>query len=73
MIVNLEVNGGKVSNHTRISKVNTKDGSCILDRLPDTETRCALLANIFCSEGKSGKVSSILLLLCITNVHFDIN
>jgi hypothetical protein len=44
--------------------VNAKDGSCILDRLPDTETRCALLANIFCSEGKPGKVSSILLFLC---------
>jgi hypothetical protein len=58
MMVNLEVKGGKVNNHTRISKVNTKDGSCILERLPDTETRCALLANIFCSEGKPGKVST---------------
>ncbi|PNF39100.1 Ester hydrolase C11orf54-like protein [Cryptotermes secundus] len=59
MIINLEVNGGKVNNHTRISKVDTKDGSCILERLPDTETRCALLANIFCSEGKPGKVLRI--------------
>jgi hypothetical protein len=59
MMVNLEVKEGKVNNHTRISKVNTKDGSCILEHLPDTETRCALLANIFCSEGKPGKVNVI--------------
>ncbi|KDR15774.1 ester hydrolase C11orf54 homolog [Zootermopsis nevadensis] len=59
MMVNLEVKGGKVNNHTRISKINIKDGSCILERLPDTETRCALLANIFCSEGKPGKVLQV--------------
>lgn len=56
MMLNLEVKGGEVNNHTRISKVNTADGSCILERLPDTETRCALLADIFCSEGKPGQV-----------------
>jgi hypothetical protein len=56
MMINLEVKGGEVNNHTRISKVNTVDGSCVLERLPDTETRGALLANIFCSEGKPGKV-----------------
>ncbi|XP_069703022.1 ester hydrolase C11orf54 homolog [Periplaneta americana] len=59
MMVNLEVKGGNANNHTRISKVNTKDGSCILERLPDSETRCALLANIFCSEGKPGKVLKV--------------
>lgn len=59
MMVNLEVKGGKANNHTRIAKVNTKDGSCILERLPDSETRCALLANIFCSEGKPGKVLKV--------------
>lgn len=73
MMINLEVNGGKVNNHTRISKVNTKDGSCILERLPNTETRCALLANIFCSEGKPGKVSSILLFCVLETLQFDIN
>lgn len=56
MMVNLEVKNGKANNHTRIAKINTKDDSCILERLPDTETRCALLANIFCSEGKPVKV-----------------
>ncbi|KAJ9584126.1 hypothetical protein L9F63_021535 [Diploptera punctata] len=59
MMANLEVKDGKVNNHTRISKVNTKDDSCILERLPDTESRCALLANIFCSEGKPGKVLKV--------------
>lgn len=60
MMINLEVKGGEVNNHTRISKVNTVDGSCVLERLPDTETRCAVLANIFCSEGKPGKVLQII-------------
>lgn len=60
MMINLEVKGGDVNNHTRISKVNTVDGSCVLERLPDTETRCAVLANIFCSEGKPGKVLQII-------------
>jgi hypothetical protein len=60
MMINLEVKGGEVNNHTRISKVNTVDGSCVLERLPDTETRCAVLANIFCSEGKPGQVLQII-------------
>nr|CAD7415869.1 unnamed protein product [Timema poppensis] len=59
MMVNAEVKQGAVNNHTRISKVNTQDGSCILERLPNDESRCALLANLFCSEGKPGKVGLI--------------
>lgn len=70
MMVNLQVNGGKVNNHTRISKVNIEDGSCVLERLPDTETRCALLANIFCSEGKPGKVGSPLLLCVLKTLQY---
>nr|CAD7401261.1 unnamed protein product [Timema cristinae] len=56
MMVNAEVKQGTVNSHTRISKVNTQDGSCILERLPNDESRCALLANLFCCEGKPGKV-----------------
>ncbi|CAG2054290.1 unnamed protein product [Timema podura] len=58
MMVNAEVKQGTVNSHTRISKVNTQDGSCILERLPNDESRCALLANLFCCEGKPGKVGS---------------
>nr|CAD7571519.1 unnamed protein product [Timema californicum] len=59
MMVNAEVKQGAVNSHTRISKVNTQDGSCILERLPNDESRCALLANLFCSEGKPGKVLQV--------------
>lgn len=44
---------------TRISKVNLTDGSPIQEILPNTESRFALLANIFVSEGKSGKVIKV--------------
>ncbi|XP_066997889.1 ester hydrolase C11orf54 homolog isoform X1 [Anabrus simplex] len=59
MMVNAEVIGNKVNNHTRIAKVNVADDSCILETLPDTESRFALLANLFCCEGKSGKVLKV--------------
>nr|CAD7588373.1 unnamed protein product [Timema genevievae] len=59
MMVNAEVKQGTVNSHTRISKVNTQDGSCILERLPNDESRCALLANLFCCEGKPGKVLQV--------------
>ena len=58
MMANLEVKEGKVNNHTRIAKINTNNDTCILERLPDTESRCALLGNIFCSQGEPGKVST---------------
>lgn len=45
--------------HTRISKVNLVDGSPIQEVLPNTESRFALLANLFVSEGKPGKVIKV--------------
>lgn len=57
MMVNIEVNGDEVKNHTRIAKVDMKTGGCIQEILPDSESRHALLSNLYCSEGKPGKVS----------------
>ncbi|XP_049805643.1 ester hydrolase C11orf54 homolog [Schistocerca nitens] len=59
MMANMELENGKINNQTRISKVSQEDDSCILEILPNSETRCALLANLFCCEGKPGKVLKI--------------
>lgn len=48
---------GSVDQQSRISKVNTSDGTSYQEVLPQEETRFALLANFFLSEGKSGKVT----------------
>lgn len=55
-MANFAVDGDKVDNHSRIAKVNTKEKGCILETLPDAESRHALLGNLFCCEGKPGKV-----------------
>lgn len=46
---------GSVISESHIAHV-TADGKCALSKIPNTETRCALLANLFYSEGKPGKV-----------------
>lgn len=55
-IINLKVaTDGSVISETHIAHV-TANGMCALSKIPNTETRCALLANLFYSEGKPGKV-----------------
>lgn len=55
-ILNLKVTSdGSVISESHIAHV-TADGKCALSKLPNTETRCALLANLFYAEGKPGKV-----------------
>lgn len=48
-----------VDQHSRISKVNLVDESPIQELLPNTESRIALLANLFFSQGKPGKVIKV--------------
>ncbi|XP_063229985.1 ester hydrolase C11orf54 homolog [Bacillus rossius redtenbacheri] len=60
MMVNMEVAAGRVSNHTRIARVDPGDGSCVQEVLPDSETRCALLANLFCAQGTPGQVLQVI-------------
>ncbi|KAK7080120.1 hypothetical protein SK128_006978 [Halocaridina rubra] len=52
------VAGDRASNGCHIAKVNDA-GSYQLMKLPPTETRCALMLNMFASEGQSGKVLHI--------------
>lgn len=47
---------GTVKNNTHIATVNMENGSCVLGTVPNDETRCALLGNLFLSEGKEGSV-----------------
>lgn len=57
--MNLSVSPSSVQNETRISSVNTTNGNCVLQTLPNTETRLALLANLFVTGGKPGKVLKV--------------
>lgn len=43
-------------NNSHLAKVTPGDEQCELQRFPNEETRCALLGNLFLSEGKSGNV-----------------
>ncbi|XP_044739972.1 ester hydrolase C11orf54 homolog [Chrysoperla carnea] len=59
-MVNLYICKNKLLNQSRISKVNVEDTSRhILETLPESETRCSLLANLFCSNGNAGKVLKV--------------
>lgn len=55
----MNVANGQVDQKTRISKVSQLDGSPIQEILPNTESRFALLANIFVSQGEPGKVVKV--------------
>ncbi|XP_045598029.1 ester hydrolase C11orf54 homolog [Procambarus clarkii] len=50
--------GEKASNGSRISKIDSS-GNYELVKLPESETRCALMLNMFASEGRAGKVLRI--------------
>ena len=59
MMMNILQENNDVKNETRIASVDVKRGSCVLQTLPKNETRFALLANLFLSEGKVGKVLKV--------------
>ena len=59
LIMNMKVSPSGVKNETRIASVDTKSGDCALQNLPNKETRLALLANLFVSEGKPGQVLKV--------------
>lgn len=47
---------GNVNQQTRIAKVAPINEYCEQEILPNSETRMALLGNLFLSEGKPGRV-----------------
>ena len=58
-MMNVLLDSPKPSETTRISSVDKSNGTCVLQVLPANETRFALLANLFLSEGKPGKVLKV--------------
>lgn len=54
---NVHVSCNNVTNGTRLVKVNPENKSYILEKLPTNETRFALLANYYTSNGFKGEVS----------------
>jgi hypothetical protein len=59
-IINLNIAKGVVDQQTRISKVDPANEAVpIQEILPNSETRLALLANLFVSEGAPGKVLKV--------------
>jgi len=63
-MINLSVIDGVVNQQSRIASIDPIGapkgvGKCKLEILPPTETRCALLANLFMSQGKQGKVIKV--------------
>ncbi|XP_076234081.1 ester hydrolase C11orf54 homolog [Calliopsis andreniformis] len=59
LMMNMKVSPSGVENDTHISSVDKTNGKCVLQTLPNDETRFALLANLFVSEGKPGKVLKV--------------
>lgn len=57
-MINLAVSAdGTVRNETHVAR--TIPGGIQLSKVPNDETRCALLGNLFLSEGKNGKVLKV--------------
>lgn len=57
-IFNLKINEDEsLVNETHIVRVTASDESCMRMKVPHAETKCALLANLYLSEGQKGKVS----------------
>ncbi|XP_053985125.1 ester hydrolase C11orf54 homolog [Hylaeus anthracinus] len=59
LIMNMLVSASNVKNETRISYIDKTNGNNLLKILPNDETRLALLANLFVSEGKPGQVLKV--------------
>ncbi|KAK9881792.1 hypothetical protein WA026_017308 [Henosepilachna vigintioctopunctata] len=59
-IYNLVIENGNVQQQTRIAKVDQqRNETCKQEVLPNSESRIALLGNLFLSEGKPGKVLKV--------------
>lgn len=51
---------GSVTNETHIARVTPGDESCATIKVPQNETKFALMANLFVSEGQPGKVCQLI-------------
>lgn len=51
---------GHVTSESHLAQTTPDRKTVLLKKIPNTETRCALLGNIFLSEGKPGKVLKVI-------------
>lgn len=59
-MMNLKVGAdGSLSNETHVARTISNRAGIELTKVPQTETRCALLGNLFLCEGKAGKVLKV--------------
>lgn len=59
-IYNLKISAdGQVLNKSYSAKVHGPQENCVLESIPNSETKFGLLLNLFLSEGKSGKVLKV--------------
>ncbi|XP_033220131.1 ester hydrolase C11orf54 homolog [Belonocnema kinseyi] len=59
LMMNVLLDNPKPSESSRIAFVDKNNGTSVLQVLPKNETRFALMANLFLSEGKPGKVLKV--------------
>lgn len=59
MMMNVAMSPAGLKNETRLASVNTANGGCVLQTLTGNETRFAVLANLFVSQGKPGPVIKV--------------
>lgn len=52
----IDKDGQTIGSQTHFAKNEQSDEKCVLHQVPHTETRCALLANLYSCEGKPGQV-----------------
>lgn len=58
-MINLKINeNGSIANETYVARVTAPNESCLTVKAASDETRFALLANLYLSEGVNGKVSN---------------
>lgn len=57
-MMNVTLTPNDIKNETRIAWVG-ENGQCVLENNIDNDTRFALLANLYLSEGKPGKVLKV--------------
>ncbi|XP_035742224.1 ester hydrolase C11orf54 homolog [Vespa mandarinia] len=59
LMMNLVISSSEIKNETRIASVDKSSEKCTLEILNGNETRLALLANLFLSQGETGSVLKV--------------
>ncbi|KAH0560976.1 ester hydrolase C11orf54 homolog [Cotesia glomerata] len=69
MMMNVVIDSDEIKNQTKLAWVGD-DNQCVLQNCKESDTRLALLANLFVSEGKPGKVIKVYVKTRTGNLDF---